>query len=87
MGGGARYPYPKHVWTPSGGWWTRPSNWRMNTAIATAGIFAIAYATFRYSAEREWRYVEPQKPIPSQSWTKQYRDRKTITVESSVPAS
>jgi hypothetical protein len=43
--------YLCHLWI--GGWWTRPSNWRMNTAIASAGIFAIAYATFRYSAERE----------------------------------
>ena len=42
----SRYPW-------IGGWWTRPSNWRLNTVIASAGIFAITYATFRYSAERE----------------------------------
>ncbi|KAI5990656.1 hypothetical protein EDD15DRAFT_2279617 [Pisolithus albus] len=53
MGGGARYPYPKHVWTPSGGWWSRPANWKSNTAITFAGILAVAYGVWTVSAERE----------------------------------
>jgi len=75
MGGGARFPYPKHVWTPSGGWWTQPSNWRANTAIIGVGIAAITYATWKFSAEREQRLSDPIKPIPSQLWAKQYQNR------------
>ncbi|KAF8336258.1 uncharacterized protein EI90DRAFT_152771 [Cantharellus anzutake] len=77
MGGGARYPYPKHVWTPSGGWWTRPSNWKSNTAIVGLGIAAITYVTWKYSAAREHRLSDPIKPIPSQLWAKQYQDRQS----------
>ncbi|EPT01938.1 hypothetical protein FOMPIDRAFT_1048229 [Fomitopsis schrenkii] len=75
MGGGARYPYPKQVWSPAGGWWTRPSNWKSNTAIAFAGILTFVYAGWTYSAEKEVRYIEPVRPIPSMLWAKQYRDR------------
>ncbi|KAI9457567.1 hypothetical protein HD554DRAFT_1999989, partial [Boletus coccyginus] len=53
QGGGARYPYPKHVWSPAGGWWTRPANWASNTAITMTGILAIAYGVWSVSAERE----------------------------------
>ncbi|KAF8125277.1 hypothetical protein EV363DRAFT_1176271, partial [Boletus edulis] len=52
-GGGARYPYPKHVWSPAGGWWTRPANWASNTAIAMTGILVIAYGVWSVNAERE----------------------------------
>ncbi|OBZ77022.1 hypothetical protein A0H81_03116 [Grifola frondosa] len=76
MGGGARYPYPKEVWSPAGGWWTRPSNWKSNTAIAFAGILAISYGAFTLSIEREWRPVAPTRPIPSMMWAKQYREAK-----------
>ncbi|KIM80654.1 hypothetical protein PILCRDRAFT_73008, partial [Piloderma croceum F 1598] len=55
QGGGGRYPYPKQVWTPSGGWWTRPANWKSNTAIVFGGILAIAYGVFSVSAAREVR--------------------------------
>ncbi|KAN0094320.1 hypothetical protein V8E55_002607 [Tylopilus felleus] len=53
MGGGARYPYPKHVWSPAGGWWTRPANWASNTAITMIGILAVSYGVWTVSAERE----------------------------------
>ncbi|TCD60707.1 hypothetical protein EIP91_009644 [Steccherinum ochraceum] len=75
MGGGARYPYPKEVWSPAGGWWTRPSNWKSNTAIALVGIFATTYAVWQVSAEKEIRYIEPTRPIPSMRWAKQYKDK------------
>ncbi|RCH91720.1 hypothetical protein CU098_007708 [Rhizopus stolonifer] len=38
MGAVRRYPYPKEVWAPAGGWWTRPSNWKSNTAVAAIGM-------------------------------------------------
>ncbi|KAG2112805.1 hypothetical protein BD769DRAFT_1364397, partial [Suillus cothurnatus] len=50
-GGGARYPYPKHVWSPTGGWWAHPANWRSNTVITFAGIFAITYGVWTVSTD------------------------------------
>ncbi|KIP10805.1 hypothetical protein PHLGIDRAFT_197951 [Phlebiopsis gigantea 11061_1 CR5-6] len=55
MGGGARYPYPKEVWSPAGGWWSRPSNWKANTAVAFAGIIAVTAAAWQVSADKETR--------------------------------
>ncbi|KAH9952345.1 hypothetical protein BGW80DRAFT_1426508, partial [Lactifluus volemus] len=62
MGGGARYPYPKEVWSPAD-----------NTAIMFAGIIGVSYGVWTVSAEKEYRYNEPIRPIPSMRWTKQYR--------------
>ncbi|KAL1948095.1 hypothetical protein VTO73DRAFT_12170 [Trametes versicolor] len=75
MGGGARYPYPKEVWSPAGGWWTRPTNWKTNTAIAFAGILTVAYGVFTLSADKE-RLVQPSRPIPSMRWAKEYKEQK-----------
>ena len=36
-----------------GGWWTRPSNWAANTAIASLGIIAVTYGIWRVSASLE----------------------------------
>ncbi|KAF9488478.1 hypothetical protein BDN71DRAFT_1457160 [Pleurotus eryngii] len=72
MGGQLRYPYPKEVWSPAGGWWVRPSNWKSNTAVAFGGILALTYATWSVSADHEHRSVQPSKPIPSMKWAKQY---------------
>ncbi|KIO01561.1 hypothetical protein M404DRAFT_149873, partial [Pisolithus tinctorius Marx 270] len=57
QGGGARYPYPKQVWSPAGGWWSRPASWKTNTAITFAGILAVAYGVWTVSAEREASFV------------------------------
>ncbi|KIL66609.1 hypothetical protein M378DRAFT_74917 [Amanita muscaria Koide BX008] len=65
QGGGARYPYPKYVWSPAGGWWTRPQNWLSNTAIAFSGILAVTYLTWSVSAKNERRTVQPDRFIPS----------------------
>ncbi|KAM0747113.1 hypothetical protein T439DRAFT_329356 [Meredithblackwellia eburnea MCA 4105] len=73
LGGGAQYPYPKEVWSPAGGWWTRPANWRANTAYVALGISLAAWGIFNYSAEKEWRHAPPTRPIPSQMWAKQFK--------------
>ncbi|KAI6143703.1 hypothetical protein BKA82DRAFT_4182668 [Pisolithus tinctorius] len=75
MGGGARYPYPKQVWSPAGGWWSRPASWKTNTAITFAGILAVAYGVWTVSAEREVRQIKPDRPIPSMMWAKQFREQ------------
>ncbi|KAJ7121289.1 hypothetical protein C8R43DRAFT_1136545 [Mycena crocata] len=52
-GGGGRYPYPKHVWSPAGGWWSQPANWKMNTFIASCGMAFVCAFTIRAVAHRE----------------------------------
>ena len=47
MGGAKyKYPYPKHVWSPAGGWWCNPRHWRRNTGIAMMTIGTIAAGLF-----------------------------------------
>ncbi|KAM3428764.1 hypothetical protein NHJ13734_008459 [Beauveria thailandica] len=53
MGGGGKVPYPKHVWSPAGGWYAQPANWRGNTLIAGAVIFGIVAVTWKFGADRE----------------------------------
>ncbi|PKI83226.1 hypothetical protein MVES_002924 [Malassezia vespertilionis] len=74
MGAGPRYPYPKEVWTPAGGWWTRPKNWATNTFVVGVGIGIAAYGLWTYSAEREWRHQSPTHHIPSEMWARQFKE-------------
>ncbi|KAF9531245.1 hypothetical protein CPB83DRAFT_849631 [Crepidotus variabilis] len=75
MGGGARYPYPKYVWSPAGGWWTRPTNWATNTTVAVIGIAALTYGVWQFSASVEKRTVQPDRPIPSMLWAKEFQNK------------
>jgi hypothetical protein len=61
------YRYPKHVWSPAGGWYSRPANWKANTAVMFAVIFGITAFAFKTSAEREVRYrmPDPDRFFPS----------------------
>ncbi|KAK1759349.1 hypothetical protein QBC47DRAFT_398160 [Echria macrotheca] len=73
MGGGPKVPYPKHVWSPAGGWYAQPSNWKPNTAIAGLVIFGITAAVWKLSAETEYRHKmpEPDRFYPSRHWSRQ----------------
>ncbi|KAG5917318.1 hypothetical protein E4U42_007298 [Claviceps africana] len=73
MGGGGKVPYPKHVWSPAGGWYAQPGNWRANTVIAAGVIVGMVAVTWKFSAEREtWaRKPEPGEWHPSRYWSKQ----------------
>ncbi|KAL2120765.1 hypothetical protein VTJ04DRAFT_4792 [Mycothermus thermophilus] len=73
MGGGGKIPYPKHVWSPSGGWYCQPANWKRNTAIAFAVIFGIEALLFKLSGELEYRakMPEPDRFFPSRYISKQ----------------
>lgn len=55
------FRYPKHVWSPSGGWYSQPKNWKANTAISFLVIFGITALAWRVSAEREVRYKMPEE--------------------------
>ncbi len=43
MGGGGHYDYPKHVWSPAGGWmWERaPRAWKRNTGLSFLDFFVL----------------------------------------------
>ena len=53
--------YPKHVWSPAGGWYAQPKNWKANTAILSAVAFSIVAVTWKFSADHEER---PRMPEP-----------------------
>lgn len=59
--------YPKEVWSPAGGWYAQPANWRANTAIMGAFVIGIAAVAFSISADREHRdkMPEPGRFFPS----------------------
>ncbi|KAL7273512.1 hypothetical protein RUND412_003628 [Rhizina undulata] len=73
MGGGGKIPYPKHVWSPTGGWYSRPSNWKANTAIMYGVIAGVVALAWKLSADREVRTVmpDPDRVFPSRHWSKQ----------------
>ncbi|KAI9295697.1 hypothetical protein K502DRAFT_207380 [Neoconidiobolus thromboides FSU 785] len=72
MGAVKRYEYPKHVWSPAGGWWAHPKQWRRNTAIVMAGMTAFIGVVWNFSASREWRHYPPKRWIPSMLWASQF---------------
>lgn len=73
MGGGPKIPYPKHVWSPSGGWYTQPANWRRNTAIAGLALVSVVALVWKIDGELEFRHKmpEPGRFFPSRYWSKQ----------------
>ena len=69
--GAANFPHPKWVWSPAGGWWCEPKQWRRNTMIMAGAWGAILYATFRLSASLERRPLPPMNyPLPTQYFAK-----------------
>ncbi|KAI1749870.1 hypothetical protein F4782DRAFT_532952 [Xylaria castorea] len=76
QGGGPRVPYPKHVWSPSGGWYAQPANWKANTAVFMGVIVGITALAWNLSAQREHRHKmpEPDRFFPSRYWSKQIKE-------------
>ncbi|MCJ1418282.1 hypothetical protein MMC32_004629 [Xylographa parallela] len=58
---GGKIPYPKHVWSPAGGWYAQPANWKANTAVMAAVVVGITAMVWSVSAERETRTRFPEK--------------------------
>ncbi|KAF1976492.1 hypothetical protein BU23DRAFT_417111, partial [Bimuria novae-zelandiae CBS 107.79] len=73
MGGGGKIPYPKHVWSPAGGWYAQPANWKANTAVMGAVLAGIVGSAWMLSANLEYRDKMPQEGrfFPSRYWSKQ----------------
>lgn len=70
---GGKIPYPKHVWSPAGGWYAQPANWKANTAVMGVVMIGITAIAWNISAEREVRPRMPEKGrfFPSRYWSKQ----------------
>lgn len=39
--------------SPAGGWWSRPSNWKSNTAVAAIGMAVTLGFVWNVSAKKE----------------------------------
>ncbi|CAM9354458.1 unnamed protein product [Hapterophycus canaliculatus] len=74
MGGGRHFHFPKHVWSPAGGWWVNPTHWKRNTGFAFVGIGLAFIAIARVSSDRERRPIAPAFHIPSQKWCKHAKE-------------
>ncbi|TPX71082.1 hypothetical protein SpCBS45565_g01369 [Spizellomyces sp. 'palustris'] len=53
MGGGGKYPYPKWVWSYTGGWWPSPKRVVTNSLITGAGIAGLLALVWNFSANHE----------------------------------
>ncbi|KAJ3315052.1 hypothetical protein HDV04_004852 [Boothiomyces sp. JEL0838] len=78
MGGGAKFPAPKWVWTPYGGWWPTPKYSFTNSLITTGIILGLASITFSISASNERRHRYPKGWIPSMLWSKEFHDPELV---------
>jgi hypothetical protein len=58
------------VWSPAGGWWNNPANWKANTGIAAGVVGVLMIGLFQVSSARERRPIPPVRHIPSQYWCK-----------------
>ncbi len=46
MGAGGKFQYPKEVWSPAGGWWPYPKNWRSNTVACFVLLAGLCVPVF-----------------------------------------
>lgn len=55
------HSYPKHVWSPAGGWYAQPANWKGNTAVVGLVLVSIVGMAWSVSAQREYRDKMPEQ--------------------------
>ena len=55
------YSYPKHVWSPAGGWYAQPHNWKSNTAIMSLVIIGFTAFFWKIGSEKEHRHQMPER--------------------------
>jgi hypothetical protein len=53
--------YPKHVWSPAGGWYAQPANWKGNTAAVGLVLGSIVGMAWMVSARLEYRDKMPEQ--------------------------
>ena len=62
MGGGTKIRFPSHVWTPTGGWYANPKNWKRNTMVVAGGIAFLSFLIYRKGESLQRRPVGAQWP-------------------------
>mmetsp|Transcript_4074 Transcript_4074/g.12298 ORF Transcript_4074/g.12298 Transcript_4074/m.12298 type:complete len:112 (+) Transcript_4074:246-581(+) len=67
-GGGSHPPSPSHVWSPAGGWFPDPPEWKKHTVYAFGALFVGFLWMGRTSVSLEERPVAPKHNIPSAVW-------------------
>mmetsp|Transcript_49298 Transcript_49298/g.115338 ORF Transcript_49298/g.115338 Transcript_49298/m.115338 type:complete len:86 (-) Transcript_49298:17-274(-) len=65
-----KWPYPKWVWSPVGGWWCEPPNAKRNLGITMVGLVVVLGVVCKFSSAHERRPNTPIRPIPSEMWCK-----------------
>ncbi|KDO21316.1 hypothetical protein SPRG_13208 [Saprolegnia parasitica CBS 223.65] len=45
MGAVSKFPYPKHTWSPAGGWWNEPKNWKTRTGVLVGVLGLLIHKT------------------------------------------
>lgn len=72
----SKIPYPKHVWSPAGGWYSQPANWKGNTAIMSGVVLAITASAWVLSANLEHRDRFPERGrfYPSRYWSREVKE-------------
>ncbi|KAF0684784.1 Aste57867_23299 [Aphanomyces stellatus] len=61
MGAVSKYPYPKHTWSPAGGWWNEPKNWKNRTAILSGLMIALIVPMVAFSNKNNAKYSHATK--------------------------
>ena len=69
-GGGAHPPSPNHVWSPAGGWFVDPPQWKRNTVYAFLALGCGFLYIGSHSVALEERPVAPKHSIPSSMWSR-----------------
>merc|ERR1712137_1086400 len=66
MGGDQPYPYPRHVWSPSGGPWANHPNWKQNRNIAFAALAVVGVGMYWFESKYAlWTSDYKQMPYTS----------------------
>ncbi|KAI5292934.1 hypothetical protein KEM52_005955, partial [Ascosphaera acerosa] len=81
--------YPKHVWSPAGGWYSQPANWKKNTAVLGLVTLGVTALVWQASARLEQRTKMPEQGrcFPSRWWSKQIIEHEQQLAATSPPSS
>ena len=71
--------YPKHVWSPAGGWYTQPANWKSNTAICIVIMFGIMTLVWDYGSKREVRVSHVE--VDRKKWREEQQQKKKMKMK------
>lgn len=60
MGEMEKFPYPRHTWSPAGGWWHEVPNWKSRLGVALVAI-AVVISPLAIYSERNHVKVPTKK--------------------------